>query len=65
MATHQKRQYCDYCQKERRFTKETFSGGWGCLLTILTGGLFIPIWLLIGFCNGVTRHRCFSCGRKA
>ena len=28
-------------------SKEIFGGEWGCLLTVLTCGFFIPVWLLI------------------
>jgi hypothetical protein len=37
----------------------------GCFLTILTGGLFLPVWILIDLCNLLTRYRCQTCGSKA
>ena len=38
--------------------------GMGCLLVILTGGLFLIVWLLGEFVNMFGRYRCQVCGRK-
>lgn len=44
--------------------KERFSFGMGLLLTLLTAGLFIPIWLLIDVLGFVRPHKCQTCGRS-
>lgn len=38
--------------------------GMGCLLSLLTGGLFLPIWLLLRFINMFSGYRCPFCGSK-
>ena len=45
MAARQKQRYCKTCKKNTLHEQDTFSFGWGCLLTILTGGLFLIVWL--------------------
>ena len=62
MATKQKRKFCIECNKNTLHQKETFSGGMGCLLTILTGGLFLPLWLLADLCGIFSKYKCQSCG---
>jgi hypothetical protein len=60
----QKSKFCRECDERRLFAKSHFSGGMGCLLTILTAGLFIPIWLLIGLCETLSAWRCQDCGSR-
>ena len=62
MAVVQNSKYCKTCQRVTLHQKEVFSGGMGCLLTILTGGLFIPFWLLASIFDGFSRMRCQVCG---
>lgn len=59
----QKSKHCRQCQRKTLHARERFSDGWGVLLTILTAGLFLPIWLLIGVANSLTRYRCQTCGQ--
>ena len=37
---------------------------WGCLLTILTVGLWIPIWILMSIFGTASGYRCQMCGKK-
>lgn len=64
MSTVQKQKFCRNCGKKTLFAKERFSGGMGCLLTILTAGLFIPIWLLADGLSILRPYRCQQCGGK-
>lgn len=43
MSVDQTQRHCKTCDKPTLHQRSTFSFGWGCLLTILTSGLFIPI----------------------
>ena len=63
MAIKQISRYCRHCRKRTLHQKEVFSGGWGCLLTILTGGLFIIIWLLADIIGIFKPYRCQVCGK--
>lgn len=62
MSIDRKSYYCHECQSKKMHERQRFSGGWGCLLTILTGGLFIPIWLLLNFLELFSPFRCIDCG---
>ena len=60
----QKQRHCKTCGKATLFAKDTFSDGWGCLLTILTAGLFLPVWILLAVMDRVKPWRCQVCGGK-
>ena len=62
MATSYSQHHCKTCERQTMHVKHSFSGGMGCLLTILTGGLFIPIWLLILLWQSLEMPRCQVCG---
>lgn len=60
----QKSRYCQRCHRHTLHTKEQLSNGMGCLLTVVTGGLFIPLWLLYGILILPFRpFRCQQCGK--
>jgi hypothetical protein len=63
MATVQKQRFCANCKKQTLHARHHFGDGMGCLLSILTLGLFVPIWFCIEmfhrFCYG---YRCQQCG---
>jgi len=63
MSTSQTSRYCRTCGQQTLHARELFSGGWGCLLTIITGGLFIPLWILIVILEAFKPYRCQNCGR--
>lgn len=63
MTVRQKSRYCRECGRRTLHAKSYFSGGWGCLLTIVTGGLFIPIWLIAGIIDHAKAWRCQVCGK--
>lgn len=63
MALQQSRRKCRECGKKTLHAKETFSGGMGCLLTILTAGLFIPVWGFVMLGDALKPWRCQVCGK--
>ena len=62
MAQMQTQGFCKTCGRNTLHTRQTFGLGWGCLLTILTGGLFIPIWIIIAVVEASKPWRCQVCG---
>jgi hypothetical protein len=60
----QARKFCLCCDAYTLFAKSEFQGGWGCLLTLLTGGLFLPLWFLIYLSDLLKPMRCQQCGAK-
>jgi len=63
MTSIQKSRHCKQCGKTTLHSKELMVGnGMGCLLTVLTIGLFIPVWLLVGVIDAFRPARCQSCG---
>ena len=59
----QSRSWCSTCQEHTLHERHLFSAGWGCLLTVLTAGIFLPIWLLISlFETFASPPRCQKCG---
>jgi len=60
----QKRKYCNNCGCNTLHESERFGDGWGCLLTIVTCGMFIPIWFLLYFCQVASGYVCQCCGSK-
>lgn len=62
MATQQRQRKCRTCGRKTLHARETFGFGWGCLLTILTGGLFLVVWVLIDLFGMIRPWRCQVCG---
>ena len=55
--------HCKNCGRKTLHEKKMLSNGMGCLLTLITGGLFLPIWLLYGVIVLPFRpYRCQQCG---
>lgn len=65
MAIVQRSKFCKNCGRNTLHEFQTFSGGMGCLLTILTGGLFLVFWLPYKLLIEPFRniYRCQQCGR--
>lgn len=63
MAYAQSQRHCQECGRKTLHKRERFSGGMGCLLVILTGGLFLPIWLLIDLLGLARTWHCQRCGQ--
>lgn len=63
MGVVQSRRWCKECGRKTLHEKHGFSNGMGCLLTILTGGLFLVVWLVIGVLEAFKPFRCQQCGQ--
>ena len=64
MATDQKSKYCRNCKQKTLHARQRVSEMWGCLLTIFTLGLWIPIWILMSIFGSFSSYRCQVCGKK-
>lgn len=58
-----KQRWCKTCGKYTLHVRRDLGLGWGCLLTLLTGGLFLPLWLLFAVCSTLRPMRCQAGGR--
>jgi hypothetical protein len=56
---NQKSLFCTYCQKQTLHESKMMQSG--CIFTILTLGLFLPIWICLHLFS--THYRCQTCGR--
>lgn len=64
MAQLQTQRYCKICGRKTLHSRPSFSNTVGCVLTVITLGLFIPIWLLIGVGEAIMQKwRCQVCGQ--
>ncbi len=59
----QVQRWCKLCEARTLHVKETFTLGWGCLLTVLTVGLFLPVWIVVKVFEAFRPFRCQSCGK--
>ncbi len=57
-----RRLYCPHCGRHRRFEKQVMSGGFGCLLLLLSGGLLFPLLLVIMLFDWLRNFSCPECG---
>jgi len=63
--TVSRRFWCDHC-RDYRIAKRSLgiSDGTGCLLSLVTLGLFLPIFLLLRLINSSGSYHCATCGAK-
>lgn len=54
--------FCPRCARATLHQRREFGGGWGCLLTILTGGIFLLAWAFIALWDGAAPWICQGCG---
>lgn len=60
----QTQRFCKLCNRRTLPTRTSLGFGWGCLLSILTLGIFIPIWIIIKVGEAiVVPWRCQQCGQ--
>lgn len=64
MAIVQTQKKCRDCGRKTLHAKERWSDGAHILITIVTLGLWIPFWLLMGLADMFTAFRCQLCGRR-
>lgn len=62
MATNQKMSRCRNCAKETIHLQPATSHVLHLLLSLITLGLWIPVWILVGVSNG-SQLKCSVCGR--
>lgn len=61
MAISQTARHCRDCGLITLHQRNRFGIGWGLFWSVLTGGLFIPVWLLIALAEANRDYRCVSC----
>lgn len=64
MSVSQRSRYCSHCQRKTLHQKSEFDGGMGCLLTLLTLGLFLIVWAVFAAQDAITPYRCQVCGKR-
>ena len=62
MPVSQSSRFCPQCQQNTLHIKHRYSGSMGCLLTVVTGGLFLPFWALCDLLGVLRPARCQTCG---
>ena len=64
MSTSQIQRFCSQCNKKTLHQKNSVvSLGMGILLTLITVGIFLPIWIILGILNCLRPWRCQTCGK--
>jgi hypothetical protein len=63
VAQIQGQKWCRLCGRKTLHSRPSFSNTLGCVFSVLTLGLFIPVWLLIGVGEALLcKWRCQVCG---
>lgn len=57
------RRMCKTCGQTRLFEKERQNNVLHLLLSIVTCGLWLPVWLLVAVCVAFSPYRCPVCGK--
>lgn len=58
------RRFCSTCEQSRLFEKRGPNHVLHLLLSIVTGGLWIPAWILVSMGNTGVPYRCRECGES-
>ena len=65
MSSERKKQkFCQYCGERTLHAKPTFPVGWGIFLSLITLGLFVPLWIIGGVLDLARAWQCQRCGLK-
>lgn len=56
--------HCKDCGQWRLFTKERISHVLHLLLALVSGGLWIPVWIICGIVNWMRPYHCPICGKE-
>lgn len=56
--------YCPVCGRQTLFAKEGISNVLHLLLSVVTAGLWIPVWIFLAVKSGGSSMRCQTCGTK-
>lgn len=62
MGMVQGRRYCRDCEKKTLHEHRTAPHGWCLLFSILTLGLFVPVWVVLIVMSAFSPWRCQFCG---
>ena len=54
---------CKTCGQSRPFSKQRVSHILHAFLSLITGGLWVFIWIMLGVLNVFTPFRCEFCGK--
>jgi hypothetical protein len=66
MDVIKRQKFCDTCNKLVMAERPTgMSDGMGCLISLFTGGLFLPVFIALRCINALGSFRCTTCGSKA
>jgi hypothetical protein len=60
----QTQKWCSYCERYTLFAKPHFAFGYGCIASLVTGCLFLPVWACFALADAFRPLRCQSCGAK-
>lgn len=63
MPIKQTSRYCKTCERRTLHQVTSFSGVAGLFLSVITCGIFVPIWGFIMLGDMVRPWRCQQCGR--
>lgn len=64
MGVLQAQRYCKLCGRKTLHARPCFSDGAGCILTVITLGLFLPLWIVLKVVEAFTsKWRCQACGQ--
>lgn len=61
MTITQSSLFCHACKRQTLHQKSVFGVGWGLFFTFLTGGIFIPIWILVVIFDSGKPYFCMEC----
>ena len=64
MATKTKTRYCRICAQKRPFDKEGPNHVLHLLLSVVTLGMWLSVWILVIGLNMWGLYRCRSCGSR-
>lgn len=64
MAIDQKQKFCRRCRKMTLHQRHRTSELAGCFLTLITGGFFLPIWIIMSMIDTGKGYRCNQCGER-
>lgn len=56
--------YCATCQRQTLHSKERVNHVLHLILSVLTVGLWVIVWAILGASNSAERTRCTVCGSK-
>lgn len=57
------RRNCTFCNQPRPFTKQAPSHILHLILSVVTVGIWIPVWILMVVLNAFKPYRCTTCGK--